>query len=209
MFLSDSGKRFQYEHWTLNSHLQVCFFFFWILGQNIFAQKFFRDNELCWFVCESPGAQDESMNPSWLGVITLCPGVGRRCPTVTPWDALVSSVHSGGQDVRNPNSPDAASVIGTPAPSLCVSYIPEQHGTVVSSNPKNSLLSEGFLALTSSLRTSMCVGIVGGPLCQFPDIDVTALTSLRTSDVWTCEGLAGKSDGGKNSTCVGIKFDQN
>ena len=40
---------------------------------------------------------------------------------MTPWDALVSSVHSGGQDVRNPNSPDAASVLGTPAPlTVCL-----------------------------------------------------------------------------------------
>ena len=52
--------------------------------------------------------RDEFMNPSWLGVITLYHGVGRWCPTVTPWDTRGVLCPLGTQDVRNPNSPHAA-----------------------------------------------------------------------------------------------------
>ena len=96
--------------------------------------------------------------------------------------------------------------LGTPAPitQSCVTCtlhaaIPERCGTVVSCNPKNTLLSDGFLVLTSPVQTHMCGALhdahCGCFLILTSGVDIT-------SDGWreNCDG--------KKSSCVGIKLNK-
>ena len=140
--------------------------------------------------------RDEFMNPSWLGVITLYHGVGRWCPTVTPWDTRGVLCPLGTQDVRNPNSPHAAQPRGHLRHTELCDITGRHCGVLV--QPEKQPFVRWLPRIDIPGADEHVWSVAWCPLSGFPDIDVRRWHRLE----W--ETVAGNSRG-KKSTCVGIK----